>query len=84
MEPTLKSNEEVLVSSIPYLFGEPKINDIILFSKNNKKFIKRIKKKNGSKYFLLGDNKKDSLDSKILGWIERKKILGKLIGVITM
>ena len=93
MEPTLKSGSFVLVSSIPYLLVNPKVGDIIAFKKENKIFIKRIAKINpsrhsaelsrspssGKKYFVKGDNEKDSLDSRKLGWIEMKNIVGKVI-----
>jgi len=79
MEPTLINGSEVLVSSIPYLLTEPNASDIVLFQKDNEGFIKRIKKKKGKKYFLLGDNKKDSLDSHSLGWVDKKDIIGKVV-----
>ena len=42
-------------------------------------FIKRITKIDGEKYFVSGDNEKDSMDSRRFGWIEKKDILGKVI-----
>lgn len=73
--------QSVLVSSIPYLFSKPKINDIVAFKEKNtgKIFIKRIAKIDNQKYFVKGDNKRDSLDSRELGWIKIKEIIGKVI-----
>lgn len=79
MEPELKTNEKVLVSGLVYIFNAPQINDTVAFRYKNKIFIKRIVKIKKEKYFLKGDNRSDSLDSKILGWIPKKKILGKVI-----
>ena len=79
MEPTLSSGDIALVSSIPFLFPNPKIGDIIAFRKNDKIFVKRIAKINREKYFVKGDNIKDSLDSKNFGWINKKEIVGKVI-----
>jgi nickel-type superoxide dismutase maturation protease len=79
MEPFIKNGQTVLVSSIPYLFSKPKISDIIAFKKTGKVFIKRIAKVKENKYFLKGDNEKDSLDSREFGWIEKGDILGKFI-----
>lgn len=81
MEPTLRFGSTILVSTIPYLFSKPKIGDIVLAQlKGEKKYIiKRISKVENQKYFLTGDNKEDSLDSKQLGWFERKQILGEVI-----
>jgi len=84
MEPSFKNGSFALVSSIPYLFIKPKVGDIIAFKKEDKIFIKRIAKINppaggGKKYFVKGDNNKDSLET---GWINKKEILGKVIAKI--
>lgn len=81
MEPEIKNGGSVIVSCIPYFFSKPKIGDIVAFKKNRKVFIKRITKIDGENYFVKGDNKRDSLDSRRLGWIERKDILGRVIFV---
>ncbi len=82
MEPTFLNGSFLLVSSIPYLLIKPKVGDIIAFKKDDKIFIKRIVKINGEKYFVKGDNKNDSLDSRKFGWIEKKEIVGKVIAKI--
>jgi signal peptidase I len=80
MEPFLKNGDTVLVSDFLYLFINPKINDIVAFKeKNGKVLIKRIKKVKNGKFFLSGDNKNDSFDSKDFGFISNKQIIGKLI-----
>lgn len=84
MEPNILQGQTVLASSIPYLFLKPKIGDIVAFKKEKKVLIKRIAKINpstssGEKYFVKGDNKKDSLDSKEIGWVLKKEIVGKVI-----
>lgn len=75
MTPTIINGSEVLVSDIPYLFSKPKIGDIIAFNKEKKVLIKRITKIKDKKYFVAGDNLKDSIN----GWINKKNVLGKLI-----
>lgn len=81
MQPSLPHGSLVIVSSLPFLFHDPAINDIIAFvDKTSKKiFIKRISKIDGNRYFLSGDNQGDSLDGRKLGWVERKAIIGKVI-----
>lgn len=78
MEPNLKNNRTVIVSSIPYLFKSPKIGEIVVFKdkKSGKLILKRIKKINGFKFIVVGDNRKDSKD---FAFIERSQIVGKLI-----
>lgn len=79
MEPNILQGQTVLVSSIPFLFSRPKSGDIVAFKKEEKIFIKRIARVEGPKYFITGDNKNDSLDSRGLGWVQRQDILGKVI-----
>lgn len=79
MEPTIKSGQTIFASGLFYLFQKPRIGDIVAFRQGDKVFIKRIKKVLNDKYFLTGDNKQDSLDSRKLGFISRKQILGKVI-----
>lgn len=79
MEPLIKNGNTVFATNILYLFTYPKVNDIIIFEKNKKYFVKRISKIENNKYFVTGDNKKDSLDSRKFGNILRNQILGKVI-----
>ena len=79
MEPTFKNGNFVLVSSIPYLFVKPKIGDTIAFKNEDKIFVKRVTKVDGEKYFVKGDNDKDSLG---IGRINKKEIVGKVIAKI--
>jgi len=76
MIPTYKEGEELLVSSIPYLFLQPKVGDVIVFKDQKHYVVKRIQEIKGEKFLVKGDNKEDS---KEYGWIEKKKIIGKVI-----
>jgi len=78
MEPQIKTGETILASGIPYWFKTPKINDIVAFEEKGDVLIKRIVRIAGDRYFIQGDNKKDSLDSRKFGFISRKQILGKV------
>lgn len=80
MEPQFKNGDKILASFLPFIIKNPRINDIVIFkNKKNKIFIKRIKKINNNKYFVEGDNKNDSKDSRIFGKILKNQILGKFI-----
>lgn len=76
MVPFLYPNDKILVSSIPYFFTKPKINDVIVFLHNKKRIVKRIKEINNKKLIVMGDNQIDSRD---FGLIDKDRILGKLI-----
>lgn len=79
MEPEIKTGGTVLATNLFYWFKNPKIGDIVAFRNAGKILIKRITKVSNGKYFLAGDNQKDSLDSREFGLISRQKILGKVI-----
>lgn len=78
MMPTLKPNQEILVSLLPYLFSSPKIKDLVAFKSGSRNIIKRINSINKKKYLVKGDNENDSKD---YGWISKKDIIGKVIYV---
>ena len=57
---------------------------VVLFDpRNGRKILKRISKvkKEGSglSYYVLGDNVKESTDSRVWGWVSQEKIIGKVI-----
>ncbi|MCL5435203.1 MAG: S26 family signal peptidase [Patescibacteria group bacterium] len=80
MEPFIKNNSIVFASGIPYLFKNPKVNDIVVFKdKEGKTLIKRITRNKKDRYFVAGDNKGDSLDSRQLGDISKRQVIGKVI-----
>ena len=56
-----------------------KKNDVVVFEINQDYYIKRISKIEDSKYFLEGDNKKESTDSRKFGWVDKKNIVGKVV-----
>lgn len=76
MLPTLKHGQDVLVWC---WFYQPKAGDIIVIKKNGKEMVKRIQRVSGRKYFVVGDNKKDSTDSRKFGLIDKSEIAGKVI-----
>lgn len=81
MEPTLKNGQIVIASSIPFFFKKPKPGDIIILL-HRQCIIKRITKVKDGEVFVVGDNKKESTDSRNFGWVSKKEILGRVIGKI--
>ena len=75
MEPALKMGDNVLISKI----GKIKNGDIVIYSASERDYIKRVKAAFGDEYFLEGDNKNFSTDSRKFGAVQRKGILGKVI-----
>lgn len=78
MAPTFKENDTVLVNRFSYFLSPPKIGDLIVL-KREQYIIKRIKKIKNNEYFITGDNRNKSTDSRMFGWIGRKDIVGKVL-----
>lgn len=78
MLPTLKSGQKALVYS---WFFKPKIGDIIVVKMQDIDIIKRIKAISESGVFVEGDNKKESIDSRLFGPVLRQEIVGKVVYV---
>lgn len=73
---TLKPGQDILVWC---WFVNPKIGDIVAIKVNGKEIVKRIQKVRNEEYFVVGDNKKGSTDSRSFGWISKSEIIGKVI-----
>lgn len=82
MVPAFKEGDAVLINRLSYLLSKPRIGDIVVLKKE-RYIIKRIAKINpsadGDKFFVVGDNKKESTDSRSFGWISKREIAGKVI-----
>ena len=79
MSPFLKPQDIIFTSSIPYFFSNPKERDVVVARVNGKNFVKRIHSVSQDKYYLEGDNKNDSRDSRSFGPVFKKNIVGKVI-----
>lgn len=81
MYPTYQDGDILLINRLAYLFSKPRVGDVIAAKdpRDKKILIKRIEKVNANKYFVVGDNKRHSTDSREFGMIERKDIIGKVM-----
>ncbi len=78
MLPTYKQGDRILVC--PWM-RHIEMNDIIaLFApESDRVMIKRVTKKQGSLFFVEGDNKQESTDSRVFGMIGKDRVLGRVI-----
>ncbi len=81
MSPTIQSGQIVLANRLSYLLKLPAIQDVVALKdpRDGKILIKRIVKIKNKKYFVMGDNKSESTDSRAFGWITKKDIIGKVV-----
>lgn len=83
MTPTLAENTVVFVNRMKYIFSHPHVDDIVALRdpRDGKILIKRITKVEYKGYFVMGDNKNSSTDSRVFGMIKRSDIIGKVINI---
>lgn len=79
MKPLINPGDLVLVERISFFFRDPKISDLVIFQISKDKFyIKKITAKKGGEYFMGGENKRESIDSRHFGWIKSSAIIGRV------
>ncbi|MBI2011331.1 S26 family signal peptidase [Candidatus Daviesbacteria bacterium] len=82
MYPFLKPGDFVLVNKLAVSF---KINDLVILKnpENSKQYlVKKIKEIRNGKYFVIGENKNKSRDSRYYGWVNRENIIGKVFKIL--
>ena len=76
MNPSFTEGSFVLVWT---WFKDLREGDVVIARSQKRLIIKRIKKVKNRKYFLVGDNEKESTDSRSFGFVKKKDILGKVL-----
>lgn len=78
MEPSFKEGDYVIVNK---LFTKLRKGDVVVIRHPVTKtfLLKRISKSSENKYFVMGDNKEESRDSRHFGTIGKNLIVGKLL-----
>lgn len=81
MDPLFPHGTYVLASSLPYFFTKPKVGDVVVVHdpRDEKYLVKRIAQIKNESYFVVGDNEKESTDSRHFGLLKRHAIIGKVV-----
>lgn len=83
MEPNFKSGDYVIVNKLAYVLGNPAKGDVVILKhprEKNKFLIKRISLvTNSDEYYVVGDNKNFSQDSRHFGSVRKDLIIGKVL-----
>ncbi len=79
MEPVINEGDVVFV--IDKYLSRPKTGAIVLFIKNDRIMIKRIKKVKLNEYDVEGDNTSQSTDSRDFGPIKKSEIIGSVVKI---
>lgn len=86
MSPTIKENDMVFANKLAYLVTNPKVGEVVVlrdprgFSKK-RYIIKRIQEVKNERYFVVGDNKDKSTDSREFGFVKKKDVIGKVFTI---
>lgn len=75
MSPTLTHGQLILASGLI----KPKLNSLVLVSHSGLEKVKRLKKMDKNRVYILGDNPAASSDSKDFGWIPASSIIASVI-----
>lgn len=77
MLPEFREGDYLIVNRL----GKLKKGDAVVLKhpKTNELILKRISWIKDEKYYVLGDNKKQSTDSRSFGYVERQMIVGKVM-----
>lgn len=92
MNPTLKNNSLIVIDKFLYKLGDIKKGDILIFKVKDEEMVKRLSYLPGEKFesegnliqlksneiYVLGDNPKESIDSRNYGPIKTNSIIGKV------
>lgn len=81
MSPLYQNGDYVIVSRVSFLLNKPKVGNIAVLRdpRDGKVLIKRITGIENNKYFVEGDSKSMSTDSRHFGYLDRESIIGKVI-----
>ena len=80
MEPYIKEGSFVLTRGF-FPWERPKKEGVVLARdpRNGRMLLKRVNRRKGANYWLEGDNKDASTDSRTFGTISKEHILGKVL-----
>lgn len=78
MCPTFHHGDRV-VAIKKWLTSIKKDDVVVIKNKREILLIKRVQHIQNKKYFVVGDNEKESTDSRKFGWISNKDIIGRVI-----
>lgn len=81
MEPALWEGDQVIASTLPYLWGRPSVGDLVVLRHpfENRFLVKRVSRVDESYISVTGDNRPLSTDSRDFGPVPVEHIVGKVL-----
>jgi type IV secretory pathway protease TraF len=78
MEPNIKAGQKLISWNWG---GKVSKGDLVAIQFGGRKLVKRVEKINRDQFYVLGDNKKMSTDSRKFGWIGKSQVIGKIVRI---
>jgi nickel-type superoxide dismutase maturation protease len=84
MLPSLNDGDYIIVNRISYLLSSPKPGDMVVLRHpmNGMLIVKRLSHERNGMFYVMGDNLKESEDSRSFGYVSRPAIVGKVLHIV--
>ncbi len=81
MEPSYSEGDYLIVNRLAFFLRSPRKGEVVLLEdpRTGKAILKRVRDVKKQLYYLLGDNKHYSTDSRTFGWVSSEKIIGTVL-----
>jgi nickel-type superoxide dismutase maturation protease len=80
MEPEIREGDHVLVNRLSYVLSRPREGDVVVVRhpEEGRYLVKRIVRVDEEGFFILGDNRDYSVDSRQFGPVPKELIIGRV------
>ena len=78
MQPTLENDDRLIVNKLAYELHSPRVGDVVMLLSPDEPDTALVKRVVAAHYFVMGDHRNNSRDSRTFRFVPQKYILGKV------